>query len=979
MEITENELAEAAGWKAWKAGRDIHKRGGVTDAQFVNGLYTGVQNIGGRTKHPKVKVNSRTDIVTTCGCIENRHSGALCAHGVAVVLAVLDDSTSAPEETPGVIVDSGDSVRLLLPPVWQKLLKSGKNLPVRWEKTASGVPAKVLGLSEKLQQEVGLAQLPAAKVQEVLRAGTERDQSVWVENKGGEPSALTLSDRLPRLRSHIQKEDKHFKIELKKASGLSTWVGGLMGDNSIYLCQLGRRDEWVGTLIAGHALTISTEDFVRDIEWFDCFCDFGEEMEATGLTVDDAHVRGHIVFKGGSRNLHATVSSEWTDSDGNVIEGARIGSLSGAGMEWYRIVPGEVAPETELMEAGFQKSSAQVYELRDEGLIAEFLAHQLPVIEQTHSVELSTPLRNYREMLAPLRPDIVLQDQGEDWTGFDLGYRAPGSDRLSLDQVRKLIASGRKTVKMKTGQTAVLASDDLRNLEELLRDLDPEQDSSGYRATTAQGRYLAEYARTQGLGLSGKASELKEVNLTERLPELSQKLRSYQSEGVAFLLKSVEATGAALLADDMGLGKTLQSLAVMKALGAETPFLVICPTSLIGTWQKEAEKWLPEWTSLVLHGSGREAKYENVSSSQIVITSFALAARDLDKLRDIQWSGIFVDEASIMRNPDTQSAKAIAALKAKVRVALTGTPIENGVGDVWSIFRFLLPGYLGPRKDFKERYEKPVSAGIADKATMARLRSRLSPFMLRRLKTEVAKDLPAKIICVRSCPMTSAQSDVYHSLLKDGQAVIEEFATDKQAARMQVLTLLLRLRQAASEPRLLGLDEKSVSGKMESLDELLDEALNGGHKVLIFSQFTTMLDLIGQSLEEKKIVFCKLTGATANRQREVDRFQRKDGPKVFLISLKAGGYGLTLTEADTVIHVDPWWNPAVEAQATDRAHRIGQTRPVTVYKLITEGTVEEKILALQAKKSEILAGAFDESAPVMSGLSDSDLMDVLEV
>jgi len=644
-------------------------------------------------------------------------------------------------------------------------------------------------------------------------------------------------------------------------------------------------------------------------------------------------------------------------------------------------MPGESDASELLQDNGFIKQGRS-YELRGEERVMEFLAYGLNELEQSCHVELKKELVAYRGMLAPLRPEIEFSSEGsgEDWTGFDLGYRAPGSDKLSLDQVRKLLQTGRKTVKMKTGQTAVLAASDMESLEQMLKDVDPDQSEGGYRTSPAQARYMQQFANSSGLGLKGGLATADEIDLEVLIPRLSGILRDYQSEGVVFLLNCLNQTGAALLADDMGLGKTLQSLAVMAVLrqqGKTGPFLVVGPTSLVSTWMNETKTFLPDWKAQAFHGAGRKEGSAQWPELDIVVTSFALVARDLELLKNQEWAGIFVDEASIMRNPDTQSAKALCALSGDVKVALTGTPIENGVGDVWSIFRFLLPKYLGPRKDFKERYEKPVSKGVADRSTMARLRARLAPFMLRRLKADVAKDLPSKIISVRECEMSSGQSDIYHSLLKDGQQVLEEFEQNGAQVRMQVLTLLLRLRQAATDPRLLGVDKKIQSGKMEHLNELLNESLGGGHKVLIFSQFTSMLDLIAQELEQQGVSYCILTGSTRDRGAEVAKFQRKNGPSVFLISLKAGGYGLTLTEADTVIHCDPWWNPAVEAQATDRAHRIGQTRSVTVYKLITKGTVEEKILRLQEKKQQILDSTFDESRPVMSGLTNDDLLEVL--
>jgi len=295
---------------------------------------------------------------------------------------------------------------------------------------------------------------------------------------------------------------------------------------------------------------------------------------------------------------------------------------------------------------------------------------------------------------------------------------------------------------------------------------------------------------------------------------------------------------------------------------------------------------------------------------------------------------------------------------------LTGTPLENSVRDLLSMMNFLMPGYLGSRADFRERYEDPISCG--DSAAQARLAKRLQPFLLRRLKRDVATDLPEKVEQVVLCEMTKTQANVYQTLLAESRRQVEALATEKSEnkKRMLMLTALLRLRQACCDLRLLRLpnvDFEQTSGKLDLLDEFLREAMDGGHRVLIFSQFVSMLDLIKERLERAAIPFCYLSGETKDRLAVVDQFQSNPNVPVFLISLKAGGVGLNLTAADTVIHFDPWWNPAVEAQATDRTHRIGQKRVVTSYKLITRGTIEEKILNLQQSKRQIAKAALSET------------------
>jgi SNF2 family DNA or RNA helicase len=340
-----------------------------------------------------------------------------------------------------------------------------------------------------------------------------------------------------------------------------------------------------------------------------------------------------------------------------------------------------------------------------------------------------------------------------------------------------------------------------------------------------------------------------------------------------------------------------------------------------------------------------------------------------------------LDEAQHIKNPDTQNAQAAMGLKARHRLVLTGTPLENSVRDLWSIMNFVMPGYLGSRNDFKERYEQPIMQGIEAGPVKSRLAKRIRPFLLRRTKREVYKELPEKLEQVVYCSMTAHQTKVYEKLLLESRRQITELsgAKDQNKGRMLMLTALLRLRQACCDLRLLGMPEltqEQASAKLELLDELLREAIDGGHRVLIFSQFVSMLQLQKAALEAADIEYCYLDGQTKDRMKVVDRFQNDPAVPVFLISLKAGGVGLNLTGADTVVHFDPWWNPAVEAQATDRAHRIGQEKVVTAYKLITRGTVEEKILKLQETKRGLME-AIESEEPVMGGLSTAEIQELL--
>lgn len=434
----------------------------------------------------------------------------------------------------------------------------------------------------------------------------------------------------------------------------------------------------------------------------------------------------------------------------------------------------------------------------------------------------------------------------------------------------------------------------------------------------------------------------------------------------------------------MGLGKTVQALAFIQVTGKKT--LIVCPSSLIYNWQREAERFCPELKILCIQGAKRQDLFSQIAEADLIVTSYPLLRRDIDRYRGIEFGTAILDEAQHIKNPDTQNAQAASAIQALNRFVLTGTPMENSVRDLWSIMSFLMPGYLGTRQDFKERYEQPIMRDQHDEQ-MKRLAKRLHPFMLRRIKKSVITELPEKLEQVAYCELTTYQKDVYNELLRLARTEVDRLTGGKVEGgpgRMAVLTALLRLRQACCDLRLLGIAPESdreggMSGKLDVLEELLQEALDGGHKILIFSQFVSMLHLLRDRLDGIKVGYCYLDGQTKDRAAEIDRFQAPDGEiPVFLISLKAGGVGLNLTAADTVIHFDPWWNPAVESQATDRAHRIGQTRVVTSYKLIARGTVEEKILNLQSKKREMIDAMIESEEPFMSGLSMDEIVGLLE-
>ena len=445
---------------------------------------------------------------------------------------------------------------------------------------------------------------------------------------------------------------------------------------------------------------------------------------------------------------------------------------------------------------------------------------------------------------------------------------------------------------------------------------------------------------------------------------------------------------AGILADDMGLGKTVQTLAHIlteKQSGRLTaPALVIAPTSLMDNWQQEAMRFAPELRVLVLQGKQRLEQFEQIGQFDLVLTTYALLPRDEEHWRRHAFHLLILDEAHYIKNPRSKVAQSAALLNARHRLCLTGTPVENHLGELWAQFHFLLPGLLGDEKAFNRDFRQPIEKH-GDAARRALLGRRIKPFLLRRTKDKVAKELPPKTEMLRSVTLSAAQRDLYENVRLVMDKKVREEVAKKGVARSHIVILeaLLKLRQACCDPRLLktGAPEAEEaaevaevpSAKLLELLEMVDELRQEDRRILVFSQFTSMLALIAAELRQRDIGYTMLTGATLDRAEAVRRFQDGEVP-VFLISLKAGGVGLNLTAADTVIHYDPWWNPAAESQATDRAWRIGQDKPVFVYKLIAKGTVEESIQLLQQKKADLAQAMLSPEGETQNiGLTQDDL------
>ncbi|MFR1449382.1 MAG: SNF2-related protein [Beduini sp.] len=461
-------------------------------------------------------------------------------------------------------------------------------------------------------------------------------------------------------------------------------------------------------------------------------------------------------------------------------------------------------------------------------------------------------------------------------------------------------------------------------------------------------------------------------------------LRDYQIVGLNWLKTLSHYHLGGILADDMGLGKTLQTIAFLSesCKHSTLPNLVICPTSLVYNWEDEIKKFNPDLKYLIISGSVNERKnlIENISSYQVVITSYPLVKKDIQLYQNIEFNHCFLDEAQYIKNADSLNAKSVKLIKAHTRFALTGTPIENSLSELWSIFDFIMPGLLLTHYKFKEMYELPIIKD-QDKKTHKKLMKRIQPFILRRMKNDVLKELPDKIETKYLIDLSPKQKELYLALLQETQQNIanEVNKNGYEKSQIQILAALTRLRQLCNHPSLFLDNYYGTSGKIEALNEIIDDAIESNHKILIFSQFTSMLHLIEEQLKLKEISYGYLDGITPmeTRQKVVREFNEGES-LIFLVSLKAGGTGLNLTGANMVIHVDPWWNPAVEQQATDRAYRIGQTRNVQVIKLIAKGTIEEKIYELQQRKLELIDSIIKPGETFISKLSKEEMLSLFE-
>jgi len=560
-----------------------------------------------------------------------------------------------------------------------------------------------------------------------------------------------------------------------------------------------------------------------------------------------------------------------------------------------------------------------------------------------------------------------------------------GDFSISFKDLRKLIGKNRNEITLPNGEVAVIPDSWVENYAEIfsfIRDEDPDKPKlDKHHIALIQQVDQKESARVT---LDKKLMQLKNFKNIEnqQVPvNFIGELRPYQKAGYDWLVFLNRYKFGGCLADDMGLGKTVQTLALLqgeKGRGVANASLLVMPTSLIYNWKRESKKFTPKLKIYDYTGTNRQKDISLFQGYDLVVTSYGIIRRDIEALVSYYFNYVILDESQAIKNPSSNISKSVRKLNSKHRLILTGTPLENSTLDLWSQMSFVNPGLLGHQAFFKKRYQIPIEKQQSEEQSK-RLYNIIKPFILRRHKSQVAKDLPEKIENVYYSSMTEDQRQKYDDVKNQYRSEILNHIEDHGVNKSQMILLqgLTKLRQIANHPKLAEPDYSGDSGKMDDMLIMMENALAENHKILIFSQFVKHLSIVRELLTKRGLDYCYLDGATKNREEQVERFQNDKNVRLFLISLRAGGLGLNLTEADYVFLLDPWWNPAVEAQAIDRAHRIGQTKKVFTYKFIMSDTVEEKILELQQRKVKLAQDLITTDQGFIKNLTKEDISKLL--
>ncbi|KAF0094642.1 MAG: SNF2-like protein [Puniceicoccaceae bacterium 5H] len=1038
-DLSKNSLVDLAGWSMLRAGQDLRREGAVRRIEWNAPRLTGEVRLGGRDFRPTINLRSLAFAENRCSCGEGRR-GYMCEHAIALCVEAerRREAGKGPDNAPG----SAPAPKASAPPPARGNGSTPQSRPkaldrpreaqaepdkgaeapqptwLRWE-FANGRPLELQvhlppNLAEAAPRDAIMVKLVAVDVkkpkplEQLLRAEQyqlDAQTAValgWLERWAhGRPASL-LQLKREQLRTLLQAlAGKPNVFYVNQPNRPLRWEGGKLPEIERHLGEPERaapakpaargRPERKGPL--------SSDEREQIIARAAKSPQVPREGEGRRPKKDPvAERRRRLARLTGKSHVHSPALEQYRAREQAGQGAGQVLEIDGSEHFLSIRLPSKDDPRhyqlAEMLKGeGFRlEASNGRFWLRDRHKTLNFLARYWEELEREYDAVFTDNFRQRTEKLRPAKVAIDTKRDGRDYR-VTLQLDAGGA---SDAQVYQALQGGLSYVESPSGEVRLLNPEQLNKVAQVQRKLTGQQErpltprvalSVSGAACLDVENILGELDGSMDLpqDWTERSAALKQVGALKPPPlpaEFQQRLRVYQQVGVAWLWHLYRHELGGILADEMGLGKTIQALglvlcrwqAAKKGQDAEGPSVVVSPAGLTENWRREAQKFAPQLRVFLHHGNTRLQEPEEFGSFDLILTSYQTLVRDVELFTSAKLGLVIADEAQHIKNRRTLAATSLRALQAPGRMVLTGTPIENSVDDLRSIFSFILPGYLAQIPDGTKGEER----NWYDQRHL----QQAAPYILRRSKKLVAAELPEKIEQVVPCDLSQRQRDLYEKVrVKTEQAIfeLEMSGAAEQKVRFAALTQLLRLRQACVDPRLVN-DEarQGDSAKLAAFREILEECLDGGHRILVFSQFTQALKLLQQFLQKRDINHLYLDGSTKNRAALCERFNRDESIPVFLISLKAGGTGLNLTGADTVVHYDPWWNPAVEAQATDRAHRIGQTRVVTSYKLITTNTVEEKVLELQERKAGFLQDLLDESAASTAKVSLGDIKALLK-
>lgn len=958
MELNRDVLVDLAGWSVLKEARVLHEAGRVKHFEWQDKLLKGEVAGAGTSFFPRLNLRSLTFAENRCNCATGRR-GSVCAHAIALCLASMETPTQAePTEMTAQASEGGEGSTPKPHSVQSLVLSESKGIPARF---------RIL--------------LPP----NLARAAPQDRIAVRIE--------FELASGVTCLLQQIDR-GKAYQLAVWDQA-LAGMVESLCGGKLHSMLQLTRtqlRD--LLSCVAGQPVVAWLKEREQAIPWK------GDELDGVHLHLRDPSEAGSESRVQHGPGMQSAVAP--STASGNARRADRL-NRSAAGLQRVQVdgsphflavtLPSREDPSYSEIHALLQawrfrlEPSNGKWWLRDRHHVLNFLAEHWERFRTAFQAQFSS---NFSERLRNVRFLEMTAEVIELGNGVEL--RITASEGISEASLRQQLARGRCYLES-DANVWLLQPERLKQLELLVKRLtgDPAAESIiGFAVRGGNSDACDWQALLEDSGLNYAAPEqwtsrsaaIRNLSKLEEAPvpgQLYDRLRLYQKIGVAWMHHLYRHQLGGILADEMGLGKTIQAIALLSVIASQesaAPALVVCPAGLVGNWMRELRQFAPWLRTACHHGAARSATTDGWTAPyDVVVTSYSTLAIDRAGFAGVNWSIVIGDEAQHIKNRRTQHARSLKQLRCDGRFLLTGTPIENSVDDLFSLFEFLMPGYLNSTAN-------PRGKSADRQWHMERMRERCAHYILRRTKTQVAPELPEKLEQVLYCDMEPEQRSLYDRIRKSSSQTLDRLqmgGVSQGQLKMAAFTELLRLRQVCADPRLVDASlDASMSCKLAAFRELLQESIDGGHRMLVFSQFVSALQLLKQELEQLDLPYAYIDGITRDRLAEADRFNADSRIPVFLISLKAGGTGLNLTGADVVVHFDPWWNPAVEAQATDRAHRIGQTRTVTAIRLIVSGTVEEKVQLMQQEKRGLLDALFDESASLSARLRFEDIQSLFE-